>query len=81
LHLAVSRKLPHFPPVSGHGFVCVRVGALHIQLLNVTRTPNIGDEDEQEVRVPIDGEPNPSTLCACHPAKFEQFTSSASIQS
>lgn len=80
LHLAVSRKLPHFTPVSGHGLVRVRVGAPHIQLLNVTGTPNIGDEDEQEVRVSIDGEPNPSTLCARHPAKFEQLTS-ASIKS
>ena len=80
LHLAVSRKLPHFTPVSGHGLIRVRVGAPHIQLLNVTGTPNIGDEDEQEVRVSIDGEPNPSTLCARHPAKFEQLTS-ASIKS
>lgn len=70
LHLAVSCKLPHFTPVSGHGLICVRVGALHIQLLNVTSAPNIGDEDEQEVRVSIDGEPNPSGLCACHPANL-----------
>ena len=68
LHLAVPRKLPHFAPVSGHGLICVCVGALHIQLLNVTGAPNIGDEDEPEVRVSVDGVPNPSGLCACHPA-------------
>lgn len=68
LHLAVSRKLPHLTPVSSHGLIGIHGGAPHIQLLNVTSATNIGDKHKQEVRVSIDGVPNPSSLGACHPA-------------
>ena len=67
VHSAVPSELPHLSPVTLQGEP-VSAGALDVQLLHITSPSHIGDENQKEVRVAVDGEPHASRFRARHSA-------------
>lgn len=63
--------LPILPPISRHRLPSGGPGALHGDGADVTRPADVTDEDQIEVGVAIDGEPNPALLAAGHAAEVD----------
>ncbi len=59
--------LPVLTPVSGHWDPVCHVGSFHGDCTHISRATHIAHQHQIEVRIAIDGEPNPSTSCAIHP--------------
>lgn len=60
--------LPVLPPVSAHGHP-PGVGAFHAHAHDVSCARHVGDQNQVEVLVAVDCEPDPSLLSAWNPAE------------
>ncbi|RRT42883.1 hypothetical protein B296_00044776 [Ensete ventricosum] len=68
LAIEICVALPVLAPVPGHDLP-PGPGALDGDRTHVAGARHVGDQDQVEVGVAIDGEPDPSFLRAWHPAK------------
>lgn len=67
--LAVEKGvcLPILPPVSGHGLPA-SFGPFDRECMDVPCTRDVADQNQVEVRVAVDREPNPPSLHTTHPS-------------
>lgn len=56
LTIEIRISLPILAPISGHGMPC-RGGAFNGDCMNIPCTSHVGDQNQVEVRVTINGEP------------------------
>lgn len=78
VHPVVACELPHLTPVASHGLP-VRGGTLHVQLLYITGPSHIGHENQEKVRVSVDGEPHASRLHTRHSVSKKKNHTSVSL--
>ncbi|KAB8086774.1 hypothetical protein EE612_010298, partial [Oryza sativa] len=63
----VGQRVPLGAPVVRHGHPVRRLGALHVHGLDRAGRPDVGQQHQLEVVVPVDGEPHPALLHARNP--------------